>query len=537
VTRAGLILLLLLIGPAPRTSWAQGAADPPPGPAAAAERFDTVLAADVYTAALTFMLPRTLEAVSVARLTTWGLKGLGALDPSLNVEQRDRRLKLVQGRAELLSRPVPAADDIAGWATAAAEMAAAGFATSAPLREAGTVGIIQAFFDELFNQLDPYSRYTAPRAAEEDRVRRSGSAGAGMVLIRRNNQIVVQSAVPDGPAGLAGIVAGDVILSVDTQSTRGQTLATVNDWVSGPEDTTMQITWRGRDGKTRAADVIRAMVPPETVHAERIGNLLVLRITDFNNATAQRVQHEVEAGLGGERTPVGTVQAAVQGIVVDLRGNRGGVLRQAIYAADVFLPAGPIISTVGRDPDANRQFRSTGGDLAPFVPVVVIVDGRTASAAEVLAAALADRGRAVVVGSATYAKGLVQTIAPMPDGGELRISWSRIVAPLGWPIQTLGVLPQVCTSLGSAALAKEMADLAAGIAPMTAALARHRAARAPLSAAQALPIRNACPAAEGTPADLATARQIIENPAAYATALMPPLRAPQPAPGSPTANR
>lgn len=535
MTRAGLILLLLIAVPALRAAQAQPASGQGPAPS----RFDTVLAADVYTAALAFMLPRMLEAVPVGQLVTWGLKGITALDPSLNVERKDRRLRLTQGRAELYTRPAPTSDDIADWATAAAEMAAAAYASSPALREAGTGGIIQSFFDEMFNQVDPYSRYTGPREAEGDRTRRAGSAGVGMTLARRGGQIVVQAAITDGPAALGGIVSGDVILSVDGQSTRGQALTTVNGWIAGPEDTDVQVTWRDRTGKTQSADLVRAMVPPETVRAERVGTLLVLRVSDFNNATANRFQHDVEAGIARERTAVGTVEAPLQGIVVDLRGNRGGVLRQAIYAADVLLPAGPVISTIGRDPESNRQYRSTGGDLAPFVPVVVLVDGRTASAAEVLAAALADRGRAVLVGSSTLGKGLVQTIAPMPDGGELRVTTSRIIAPTGWPIQTVGVLPQVCTSLGAAILARQMDDLGAGQAAMGQALARHRALRPPITPAQAMAIRNTCPAAEGKEADMVVARQLIENPALYATALMPPLRqapagTPSPTPQAPT---
>jgi len=209
--------------------------------------------------------------------------------------------------------------------------------------------------------------------------------------------------------------------------------------------------------------------------------------------------------------------------VLDLRGNRGGLLRQAVTAADTLLPAGVVAMTAGRDPEATRTWRSVSGDLAENVPIVVMVDGRTASAAEILAAALADRGRGVVIGSSTLGKGLVQTIAPLPDGGELYITWSRVLAPRGWPIQGLGVLPQVCTSLGMETLAWQLAALAHGRQPMAEAIATHRAARAPLPPAQILAIRGACPAAVGREADLDTARVLIHDPAAYAAALLPPL--------------
>ena len=127
-----------------------------------------------------------------------------------------------------------------------------------------------------------------------------------------------------------------------------------------------------------------------------------------------------------------------------------------------------------------------------------------------------------MVGSVTLGKGLVQTISPLPDGGELFVTWSRVLAPLGWPIQGLGVLPQVCTSLGADNLQRQLANLNGGSQLLAAALARQRDARAPIPPAQALAIRNACPAAEGRDGDMEAAKYLLTHPAAYAAALMPP---------------
>jgi len=132
----------------------------------------------------------------------------------------------------------------------------------------------------------------------------------------------------------------------------------------------------------------------------------------------------------------------------------------------------------------------------------------------------------VVVGSTTYGKGLVQTIAPLPDGGELYISWSRVFAPLGWPLQELGVMPQVCTSLGAPELYRELARLGRGVAPLAEALAQHRAARPPLSPNRVLELRNACPAATGTALDLTAAHRLIRDRGAYDAALIGPPPAP-----------
>jgi carboxyl-terminal processing protease len=286
--------------------------------------------------------------------------------------------------------------------------------------------------------------------------------------------------------------------------------------VAGPEDTSFTLTWRGRDGKSHESAFVRVLVPPETVFGERDGDMLVVRVTGFNNTTDTHLAHTLQDGLAGDHPP--------GGIVMDLRGNRGGLLRQAVTVADTFLPDGLVASTIGRNPDADHVWNSTPGELAEGVPMVVLVDGYTASAAEVLAAALADRGRAVVAGSVTYGKGLVQTIAPLPDGGELFVTWSRILAPRGWPIQGLGVMPQVCTSLGDAATQRQLAALGGGDQSMKKAIIAHRTSRVPLPPARIQAIRDACPASSGREADLFVARRLIADPAAYAAALLPPMR-------------
>ena len=496
-----------------------------------AQPLDTRLVTNVYATALAFLAPRTLEPISVAQMTVWGLRGLTTLDPSLTAEARDGRLNLSQLDRIVATRQSPPAGDINGWASAAVQFALAAATVSPTVRRAGSQAIVQSFFDEMFNHLDPYSRYVPPRAATEDREERAGSAGAGLELIQRGASVVVQDAIADAPAGLAGIRPGDIILAVDERSTRGKDARTVATWIEGPPETTVTVAWRTRDGRTHTADMVRAMVPPETVFPQRIGSVLLVRVTAFNHSTEAHLLRALTQELAGPRPP--------DGIALDLRGNRGGLLAQATAAADALLPAGVVAMTVGRDPEATRVWRSDTSELAVEVPVVVLVDGRTASAAEILAAALSDRGRAVVVGSSTLGKGLVQTISPMPDGGELFVTWSRVLAPLGWPIQGLGVMPAVCTSLGQDSLGWQLSILAQGRQPMAQALAIHNAARAPLPPPQMLAIRSACPAAEGRDTDLDVARFLIRNPAAYATALLPPLResSERPMAGAPTTTR
>ena len=469
----------------------------------------------VYAEALGFIAPRILEPVPISRLTVWGLRGMTSLDPALQVEAADSRLRLLRKGQTISDWPAPDGEAAEPWAKVAVGLTAAGYSVSLPLRRAGTQGLIDSFFSEMFSHIDIYSRYVQPLEAGQDRASRAGQAGLGIEVAARGALIEVHAVVRDSPAAIAGLRPGDVIAAVDGQRTRDQDASTISAMLAGDEGAAVTLTIRGRDGRTRDVPMVRAMVPPETVFARRLGDVLVLHVTSFSESTASHIALSVQDAMADPHP--------ASGIVIDLRDNRGGLLRQAVTAADEFLPAGVIAVTHGRDPDANHIWRSADGELAENVPLIILVDGHTASAAEILAAALADRGRAVVVGSSTVGKGLVQTIDPMPDGGELFVTWSRVIAPLGWPLQGLGVLPQVCTSLGDEALSRQMAALSTGFQSMADAIRQERSARVPVSASKELEIRAPCPAASARQADLDTALALIANPAAYAAALLPPM--------------
>jgi len=501
--KLGVLLIVgLLAGPAaaqPGTSLRDG--------------FQPGLAASVLTASFDFLAPRTLEPVSIEQFALWGLRGITAIDAGLVVEERGAVLDLRQANSSVYQRAVPPSPTAEGWGNAGADLMSAAWDASDVVRDAGFQALITSFHDELFNHLDRYSRYVPPGAADVDRARRTGTAGAGLVIVKNGDAFVVQSLNADGPGAEAGIVAGDRILAVDDQPTRRKDLAAVLSQIAGPEGTDVLITVRGRNGRIRTVDVERAVVPPETVFAQREGTALSVRIAGFSQDTDQRLARELDRFMGA-----GPATGRFRGVVLDLRGNRGGLLRQAVAATELMLDGGLVATAAGRNPGATHEWRAGARDVLNGAPIVVLVDGRSASAAEIMAAALADQGRAVVVGSATLGKGLVQTITTLPNGGELFVTWSRVLAPLGWPIQGLGVLPQVCTSQGYDATLQQLVVLDHGRQRLAEALARHRAARAPLPSAEIVAIRNACPAAEGRDVDLVAARFLLEHPAAYAAA-------------------
>jgi carboxyl-terminal processing protease len=417
----------------------------------------------------------------------WGLNGLAALDPDLNATLQDNQIRLYGPDQLLIAVPAPAPGDAAAWGKAAAAVASAAFAASPALQAAGTQGVVESFFDELFNHFDPYSRYEPPVQAAQEQLMVTGIAGTGFLLRRQGNEVVVDSVSADN---LNGILGSKITLNVRQPD--------------DPPGTVSEIV------------LTRAFVPPQTVFPEVFSpeeTFLALKITAFNKGTSDQFSAALVAGLGASPPP--------SGLVIDLRGNRGGVLRQAVLIADSLLPAGLIAEAAGRDPDAAQKFTAEGSDLTGGLPMVVLVDGQTASAAEILSAALADDRRAVVVGSSTLGKGLVQTVTALPDGGELFITWSRVLAPRGWPLQTLGVVPQVCTSLGELALDSQLAALAQGKNLMRPVLAASRAARASLGVNDILNIRNQCPAAIGGDLDVMAARALLESPRAYQAALLP----------------
>jgi carboxyl-terminal processing protease len=502
VIRIGVLLLLFLFGRAQAEPLSDAGLDQ--------ERLIAV-----YGEALSFIAPRILEPVPVGDLTVWGLQSLTALDPMFRIAATDGQLRLFRNGDVVLETPVPKDQAPVAWARTATDLTAIGYKLSPLLRRAGTQGVIQSFFDAMFGRLDPYSRYVPPVEASKERARRAGQANVGLTVGLHGSQIEVRTVVRDSPAAIIGIRPGDILWAIDGQRTQGQDPVTIAALLAGADGSVVTLSWRGRDGRIRNAQLGRVMVAPETVFAHRTANTLVLRITGFSNTTASHLAMSVQDAIAERHT--------VAGIVLDLRDNRGGLLRQAVTAADTFLPAGIVAVTTGRDPDANHIWRSAEGELAENVPVVVLVDGHTASSAEILAAALADRGRAVVVGSATVGKGLVQTIDPLPDGGDLFVTWSQVLAPLGWPLQGLGVLPQVCTSRGQEALSRQLAALSEGFQPMAGAIQRERTARVPVPAAEVLAIRAACPGSVGRAADMEAARALIANPAAYAAALLPPM--------------
>ncbi len=468
--------------------------------------------------ALGTVLERHLESPSPQELALWSLRGLEVLEPALKPELNASTLLLSAGERVLGARPLPplppdAPREAAAQPTAFALAALyeAAWRASPALRQAGPERMLRSGFEELFNHLDPYSRYLTPEEARGARARRVGQAGLGLRLAAARRGVVVAALAPDSPAARAGLHPGDRVLAIDGIARATLDLNAAAALLDGPAETEVLLRLQ-RGNRRMEVNLLRSLVPPDSVQSERHDGALWLRVLAFSSATDSQLAEALVAAFGTRAPPPA-------GVVLDLRGNRGGLLGQAVSVAGAFLPGGVVALTGGRHPGSNRTYQAVGPDLAEGAPLVVLVDGRTASAAEIVAAALADRGRGVVVGSASMGKGLIQAVVPLPNGGELLVTWSRVLAPRGWPLQGLGVLPALCTSLGAEQTALGLAALRRGEAPMGAALARLHAARAPVPASEVAQLRATCPPAEGREADTETAKALLASPESYATAL------------------
>jgi carboxyl-terminal processing protease len=449
----------------------------------------------VFGAALATLQARHVEPQPPGQRMTAGLRALRGADPALAVTATPRLLELSFGAGLRLSLPAPPAEDAAAWGRTGAAAVSAIAAASPRIRALDGAARRALVLEEMAAGLDPFTRYVPPSEAAQLRTARLGVGGTGIVLQPDGAAARVARLEPEGPGWRAGLAPGDRVLGIDGAATGGRTAEDLARALSGEPGTAVTLSVSRRGGTARRVTVTRAAVLPQTARLSWAGGAPVITVEAFSRDTEQVVAR-IAAGLAARQPRPG-------GLVLDLRGNRGGLLPQAVGVADVFLEAGVVVHQRGRHPDASRTWLAGGADLAEGMPVVVLVDGGTASAAEAVAAALQDRGRARIVGSATRGKGLIQLVQPLPDGSELHVSWSRLFRPGGEALQDHGVVPEVCTSRGEAQARAEAEALLAQAAAQ-AELGSREASQVPRD-------RTACPPAQGAALDMQAALWLLRG--------------------------
>ena len=469
--------------------------------------------ADIFAAGYASITEKYIEAVSAATLAMEGMRGLGAIDPALTVRRTEDMVVLAVSDHTIARFPAPADDDVEGWAALTAKVSAAGRRTSKELRTASDEKLYEAVFDGVLSSLDIFSRYAGAEQARRNREKRDGFDGIGIRVRMEAGAARVTRVLPDTPAAGAGLRKGDHITHVDGVSVRDFKRHDVVQRLRGPTHSRVAVTVR-REGVAGplAFEMERRHIVLPTVTGRRDHGIVFLTVTSFNQGTASSVAAKLTKALDG-------MGASPKGLVLDLRGNPGGLLKQSIEVADLFLTQGQIVRTHGRHPDSEQRYEAGGEDMAHGLPLVVLVDGKSASAAEIIAAALQDHGRAVVIGTTSFGKGTVQTVIRLPNDGEITLTWSRLVTPSGYVLHGLGVMPDICTSGAAGNVRKLIAAVFGRKAKIAAARARWQTAGLG-EEKQRRDLRATCPAERRRKAlEIEVARRLLSDRALYGRAL------------------
>lgn len=436
-------------------------------------------------------------------------KGFAAADPELSLQPGDRSFTLLRDGRQVMSRPTPSdPTDGRAWGGMLAEMFAASIDASPVLQQTDRGSLIKGAMVATTKQLDKNSRYADPDEAKDNRFQRDGGGGIGITVERTDDKKVLIRAVQDAsPAARGGVLVGDQIVAVDGEVMIDKPLADVVHKLRGNVGQPVTLTVLRGQSRELAIEMRRGRIIPTTVTYERKDNLALIHLTGFNSATTDTLTQALDKA----RLEIGR---DLQGFILDMRSNRGGLLDQAQSVSEVFIGDGVIFSTQGRHPDSQRTYRS-GSRKTAELPIVVLVNGNSASAAEIVAAALQDRGRAAIVGTTSYGKGTVQTVIRMPNEGELVLTWSRLLAPSGYTWNEQGVMPNICT-----AKVGDISQLGpASVDANKALLQRWHAERNP-SQEEVASLRKICPPGEDSPErDVDIAARLLKDPSLYAHAV------------------
>ena len=298
--------------------------------------------------------------------------------------------------------------------------------------------LIESAINGMLTSLDPHSSYLSPKHFRDMQVQTRGEfGGLGIEVTLEDGLVKVVTPIDDTPAHRAGVLAGDLITHIDGEAVRGLTLGQAVDKMRGKVNTPITLTVV-RKGQTEPLKIriVRAIIRIRSVRFNEEGDVGYVRITTFNEQTQEGVNKAISklnSALGEK----------LQGYIIDLRNNPGGLLDQAISVSDSFLERGEIVSTRGRNSEETQRFNAQAGDLTNGKPIVVLINGGSASASEIVAGALQDHQRATVLGTRSFGKGSVQTIIPLGSFGAMRLTTARYYTPAGTSIQAKGINPDI----------------------------------------------------------------------------------------------
>lgn len=470
---------------------------------------------EMFDTGYSFIADRYIENVSLRKLSLAGLAGLRQIDSNIDIRSVNNTIEVQYQDRTVGHVRSPRSDDPGAWSEATVNAIAMARDASPTLADARAESVFKAVFDGVLQPLDKFSRYDDAETASEKRAYRDGFGGIGVTIRMEQQDALILDVNERGPAAKAGVKPEDRITHVDGNAITGWTQRQLVDSLRGPVNTTAAFTVQ-RPGISAPIEIqiTRRHVVPETVKIRREQNIAVIRLIGFNVDSAKQLERLVRREM---RNPAGPPS----GFILDLRSNPGGRLDVSIDVADIFLDSGNIIVTRGRHPGSRQAFEASAGDVTGQRPIVVVINGGSASASEIVAAALQDHGRAVVIGTNSFGKGTVQSVLRLPNNGEMTLTWSRFLAPSGYRLHDLGVLPTVCThGGGDTQSADALVPAVRGGANTLAGQLGNWRATGNSDGADRAGLRQICPSDGGTPdVDVDVAREIISNASLYASLL------------------
>jgi carboxyl-terminal processing protease len=301
--------------------------------------------------------------------------------------------------------------------------------------------LVESAINGMLAGLDPHSSYMDPKSFRDMQVQTRGEfGGLGIEVTMEDGLVKVVAPIDETPAAKAGVMANDIITKLDDEQVQGLTLNQAVDKMRGPVNTKIKLTiMRKGSDKPIEVTIVRDVIHVKSVRSHPEGDdVAYIRITQFNEQTTDGLKQAIDDlnnQLGADK---------IKGYVIDLRNNPGGLLDQAISVSDTFLDKGEIVSTRGRNPEETQRFNARPGDMTKGKPVILLINGGSASASEIVAGALQDHKRATLIGTRSFGKGSVQTIIPLGAGnGALRLTTARYYTPSGRSIQAKGISPDI----------------------------------------------------------------------------------------------
>jgi carboxyl-terminal processing protease len=298
--------------------------------------------------------------------------------------------------------------------------------------------LVEAAIQGMLQSLDPHSSYMNKKTFKDMRVQTKGEfGGLGIEVTMEGGYVKVVSPIDDTPAHRAGIEPGDLISRIDNTTVQGLTLSEAVEKMRGRVGTDILLTILRKDVEPFEVTITRDKIKIRSVRSRAEGDIGYIRITSFSEQTTSGLKAafaKLDEQIGAEK---------VRGYVIDLRNNPGGLLDQAVSVSDLFLERGEVVSTLGRAEGNAQRFHARPGDLADGLPVVVLINGGSASASEIVAGALQDHKRAILLGTKSFGKGSVQTIIPLGRNGAMKLTTQRYYTPSGRSIQAEGIEPDI----------------------------------------------------------------------------------------------